>query len=188
MARNRNWPDSLRMADWILAHVGEETTHLKLQKLAFYCYGWALGKGLEPHFRTQVEFVAWKHGPVCREIYEEYKSFGPNPVKRQHKGIPHFSEELVALWTDVLTIYARLDPFAIRNQSHLERPWQLADWRSGERIPNEAIKAHFEAKLKSGKVTAPEYLVDRGSFSLDGIPLLTYPTLSALAEALRRAK
>jgi len=58
--------DSIAMSNYILKHYGP-MSHLKLQKLLFYCDAYHLA-----YFDKQLisdKFEAWVHGPVSRKIY-----------------------------------------------------------------------------------------------------------------------
>jgi uncharacterized phage-associated protein len=58
---------------------GMEITNLKLQKLLFLCHAFFLvenGKRL-----TRGHFLAWRFGPVHREVYEAFQSFGKDPIR-----------------------------------------------------------------------------------------------------------
>lgn len=46
-------------------------THLKLQKLLYFAQGFCLGINKKRLFDEVIE--AWRHGPVCPNIYHEYK-------------------------------------------------------------------------------------------------------------------
>jgi hypothetical protein len=86
-----------------------------------------------------------------------------------------------------------LQPWALREQSHLEAPWREAKLQDSDvgaprAIANAAIAKHFQAKLRSG-VTYPEYLVDAGVFKLDGLPFAPrFPDFFALAANVRNAR
>ncbi len=58
-----------------------EVTNLKLQKLLFLCHAFFLvekGKRL-----IRGHFLAWKWGPVNREAYDAFQSFGKNPIRAE---------------------------------------------------------------------------------------------------------
>lgn len=51
---------------------------LKLIKLVYLAYGWSIALD----YRLFDEpIVAWKHGPVIRSLYHEFKHFGAAPIK-----------------------------------------------------------------------------------------------------------
>lgn len=129
-----------------------------------------------------ISFEAWKHGPVNRDIYQEYKVHGGAPIAGAPLQVPVYSDKIQALFSAILKIYGRMDSFAIRNQSHLERPWIITP--QGQPISKEELRAHFKAKFQTGRVRAPEYSRDRGSFGLDGIPVPHYEDLFALSKVI----
>jgi len=51
---------------------------LKLQKLLFLCHAIYLVNNGRPLVRGS--FEAWKYGPVHREAYDAFKSFGAQPI------------------------------------------------------------------------------------------------------------
>ena len=62
--------DVLVLSDYIIKHYGP-MSHLKLQKLLFYCDAYHLA-----YFDTELisdKFEAWVHGPVCRKVYDSLK-------------------------------------------------------------------------------------------------------------------
>lgn len=58
--------------------VYEGITHLKLQKLLYYAQGISLGMFDKPIFSENIE--AWPHGPVVKEVYSVYNTFGRNNI------------------------------------------------------------------------------------------------------------
>jgi uncharacterized phage-associated protein len=58
------------LSGYILKYFGP-MSHLKLQKLLFYCQAYHLAYFKEPLFNE--DFEAWVHGPVCREVYNVLK-------------------------------------------------------------------------------------------------------------------
>lgn len=58
------------LSGYILKYFGP-MSHLKLQKLLFYCQAYHLAKFDEPLFNE--DFEAWVHGPVCRDVYDVLK-------------------------------------------------------------------------------------------------------------------
>ena len=62
--------DSVVCSDYILKHYGP-MSHLKLQKLIFYCDAYCLA-----YFDKELvtdQFEAWVHGPVSRKVYNSLK-------------------------------------------------------------------------------------------------------------------
>lgn len=62
--------DSIILSDYILKHYGP-MSHLKLQRLLFYCDAYHLA-----YFDKELitdKFEAWVHGPVSRKVYGSLK-------------------------------------------------------------------------------------------------------------------
>lgn len=171
---------------WILVHsAGRPVTHLKLQKLAFYCYGAASAHDKESAV-GDLRFEAWEHGPVNRAIYDEYRSFGSAAIDVP-RACREYPTQVTAILSDALTVYGSLDAWSLRQQSHLEEPWSDARRAHAAEIEPRAIKEHFRRKFCAGRVAYPEYVADTGSFKLDRIPVHGFDSLAELATAVRRS-
>ena len=62
--------DSLVLSDYILLNYGP-MSHLKLQKLLFYCDAYHLA-----YFNEELitdNFEAWVHGPVSKKVFDSFK-------------------------------------------------------------------------------------------------------------------
>jgi uncharacterized phage-associated protein len=57
---------------------GQRVSNLKLQKLLFLCHAFYLMENGRPLVRGS--FEAWQYGPVHREAYDAFKSFGAEPI------------------------------------------------------------------------------------------------------------
>ncbi len=57
---------------------GHDVSNLKLQKLLFLCHAFYLVDTGRPLVRGS--FEAWQYGPVHREAYDAFKSFGAKPI------------------------------------------------------------------------------------------------------------
>ena len=179
------------LAKWIRARLEyrrEDLTHLKLQKLAFYCYGAALAQGVESEVEP-IEFEAWAHGPVCPAIWSEYRAYKGNPIPwiTDESDVPHYTPPCEAALGDALAVYGLLDAWSLRQESHLEQPWVAASPHAGT-LSKAELRRHFVAKFASGAVEAPEYLLATSSAALDGIRLGTHRTLADLAQSVRRGR
>jgi uncharacterized phage-associated protein len=71
------------IADWLLIRSGG-MSHLKLQKMLFYCYGGLVGKGIP----VDGEFEAWKYGPVCREVWLRFKCYEDKTIPPPSVALP----------------------------------------------------------------------------------------------------
>lgn len=165
----------LDFAQSVLATAGSGTTHLKLQKLLFYCYGAARAHGEAVPF---IRFHNWKHGPVCVEVYEYFSSYGSSSLPQ-----PSGVSSLSGAARDAVRVYGALSAWQLRNESHLEAPW--VETSLGQEIPDESIVRHFTAKFRDS-IQAPQNLAGSWSLSADQLPALRASSLAKLADALGR--
>jgi uncharacterized phage-associated protein len=178
--------NAIKLGLWIRKNHAGALTHLKLQKLAFYCYGAALAFNRDDEVGSDINFQAWEHGPVNVDLWHDYKGFGAMPIPPSSESTPTYTSETEEILIDILSIYGRLDAWSLRNQSHLETPWYTASTRQPPAIDREELRTHFNQKYRS-TVRCPEYLLRASNFALDGIPLSEYPSLRELARSLRLA-
>ena len=95
----------------------------KIQKICYYAYSWYLtlyGEQLAPF-----QFEAWVHGPVSRELYHYYKSYGWSDIPQYH-GLVMVDNEMVAFARKIWTLYGSYSADELEQMSHKEYPWQVA--------------------------------------------------------------
>jgi uncharacterized phage-associated protein len=168
-----------KLADWILSQGLADCSHLKLQKLAFYCYGIVVA--LNPGSRAElgeITFHAWKHGPVNVDLYYRFRTEG-----LVAKSYPSYSLAVTSGLKDVLAVYGKLSAWELREQSHLEAPWR--ETSQSAVIENAHILEHFRNKFANGAVRAPEYVSGEWSLALDRIPTGAYASFGELAKTLQ---
>ncbi|MDR1881915.1 MAG: DUF4065 domain-containing protein [Prevotella sp.] len=129
--------DSTTLADYILKNHGP-MSHLKLQKLLFYCDAYHMA-----YFGKELitdEFEAWAHGPVSRAIYNSLKdksvlysdlSFsdkGMNP----DEGIKKLTSDQQTMLNEVLGELSTWTGAQLEAATHREYPWIEARKGYGE--------------------------------------------------------
>ncbi|MGM8361632.1 Panacea domain-containing protein [Flavobacterium sp. ARAG 55.4] len=138
------------LADFILQEYGS-MSHLKLQKLIYYCDAYHLA-----YFDNQLveqQFEAWVHGPVCREVYNNLKDTSLlysdisidlkgskyDPKNELTKIITSNQFELIKDVLDELTTWTGLE---LEDATHNELPWIEArkGFSPAERCTNEISK------------------------------------------------
>lgn len=181
--------NAAKLARWIRANAPyrkEALTHMKLQKLSFYCYGAALAFGRERDVGADIEFEAWEHGPVCRTVWREYRDFGGGAIPWvETEEAPEYPTEVTLRMRDALRVYGAMSAWSLRQESHLEAPW-LAHAKAADAIPTEELRAYFAKKFNGGAVQFPEYLLHASSARLDGIPVRGCTSLAELASIVSR--
>ena len=140
------------LADYILQKYGP-MSHLKLQKLLFYCEGYHLA-----YFDTNLlseDFEAWVHGPVCRQVYNNlrdssvlYTDLGfsgtYNPEAELQKIL---SSDQTQLLDDVLSVLSTWTGLELENSTHNELPWQEA--RKGFAPADKCVKIISKETMRS---------------------------------------
>ena len=124
----------------------QDITHLKLQKLIYYAQGFVLAFTHQSLFLESLE--AWRHGPVCRALYDKYKkwSYHSIPLKQSQislneiKIYPEIEEILQLIWQ----IFGTLSGPQLEEMTHAEMPWKTAI-KSGlnTTISNESLYNFF---------------------------------------------
>lgn len=117
------------LADYILKHHGP-MSHLKLQKLLYYCQAYHLAQfnGIP---LVNENFQAWVHGPVCVEVFHAlkdksllysdlgYVDEGEDPDVH----VKNLTEDQRELIDDVLESLAKWTGGQLESATHAEKPW-----------------------------------------------------------------
>lgn len=133
-----NQVSALNMADYILVQCGS-MSHLKLQKLLYYCEAYHLA--YTDRAVLHENFQAWVHGPVCVEVYHALKGnavlygdvsydgagSGSNPVSYIKDALASKQIEII---DDVLSSLSSWKDSELEASTHREFPWIEA--RSGK--------------------------------------------------------
>lgn len=140
-----------------------ELTHMKLQKLVYYTYGYYLAIYKKSLIRGGIRI--WQYGPVCKSLYKILCTRGNEPIKgiliKRGLSLPHFppffkkhkqceKEDLIInrIW-EVFGTYSDLQ---LSTMSHCKSsPWRTAldkGCRYGQRIPDKIIYEYFDGRLK----------------------------------------
>lgn len=120
--------DSYSLADFILKNYGP-MSHLKLQKLLFYCDAYHLA-----YFNEELisdKFEAWVHGPVSRKIYDRLKdrsklysdlSFDTSNSDPQveFNKLTSDQQDLISQILGELSTWSGLE---LESATHREKPW-----------------------------------------------------------------
>jgi uncharacterized phage-associated protein len=111
---------------YVANETGSYLSNLKLQKLLYYAQAWHLALYDVPLFEE--DFEAWIHGPVIPFLYEQYQTYGWQPLLKEVQK-PQFSEELQNFLEEVTDEYFILDALELEMMTHREAPW--IETRSG---------------------------------------------------------
>ena len=140
---------------------GVAVTPMKLQKLVYIAFGWALALYDLQLFTEQIQ--AWKHGPVIPSLFHEFKVYTNNPItgrsfELNHDGstwvssIPRSDREARGAISGTWRAYRHLSAASLRNRTHApDTPWRRvynSQGIPGTVIPPELIREHFVMKRK----------------------------------------
>ena len=126
-----------------------DVTPLKLQKLLYYCQGYALALTGKPLFPEPIE--AWKYGPVVACVYQEYKDFKDGRIPYEYITPPENVDEVTAsVARMVADEKGRLSGIVLAKATHKERPWRSTynDAYTNVPMPVELLRESFLEMLK----------------------------------------
>ncbi len=132
-------------------------TNKKIQKLVYYAQAWSLVINKRPIFDEKIE--AWVHGPAIKSLYDRYKEFSFNAIKKEPDSalINLITEEDRKILDQVWDVYGKYDSSYLEALTHSESPWQDAreglsvDEISENEITLESMKEFYSSKLKELK-------------------------------------
>lgn len=150
--------DSIVLSNYILKHHGP-MSHLKLQKLLFYCDAYHLA-----YFDVELikdKFEAWVHGPVCRRVYDNLKdkSILFSDIAYSDMGLDedrvfdNLASDQKDLLNDVFNLLCTWTARELEAATHQERPWIEAriGYAEGDKchveISKETTRIFYKADL-----------------------------------------
>jgi uncharacterized phage-associated protein len=121
--------------------------NLKLQKLLYYAQGFHLALFEQPLFDSPIE--AWRHGPVCPEVYHKYKNFGGSLISAPKDFQPSslFSQSLLEFLDEVYEVFGQFSAWKLRNLTHDEPPWVNNEINANE-ISVAEMADYFKTRVK----------------------------------------
>lgn len=137
---------------------------MKLIKLVYIGYGWVQAILDEALFEETIE--AWKHGPVIRSLYHEFKGFKHRAITTQsmqlddyeftefkkvtHPKISKDKDDILFVLKYAWDVYGRFTASSLRDLTHKDgTPWHKAykDGFKYQPIDTKDIKEHFAEKI-----------------------------------------
>ncbi len=147
-----------QIADYFILKVdrkaGDNMTHLKLQKLLYYAQAWHLAMHGKELFHNRLE--AWRHGPVCREIYARFRqlSWHPIPPTMMLTDPSLLPREVHDFLDEVWEVYGQFSATKLEELTHQEEPWLAARAEafphhpSDSRITREMMQEYYGSRIK----------------------------------------
>lgn len=132
--------------------VFEDLTHLKLQKLLYFAQGIYLAINHIPLFREDI--VAWQHGPVVKEVYNEFCKFKRDNIKLSAEEIGDIfnviqnDNNVISELEATFNNYSGYTAWHLREETHKPgTPWKNVVKEDGSGlqnvIPNDLIENYF---------------------------------------------
>lgn len=140
------------------AEAGDNVTHLKVQKLAYYAQAWHLAIMGSRLFDN--EFEAWVHGPVAQELFKRLQGNSWNPLLADHMiTVPtdELESETIGFLDEIWDVYGQYTAKALEDLTHQEAPWLEAREglspieRSSKAISDETIKTFYRGLLEQNE-------------------------------------
>jgi len=134
-------------------------SNMALNKIVYFLHCDYLMEQKQPLVGAKIE--AWKHGPVFRELYHEFKVWDDKPIKsRANKVDPHTGEVMIAkahfgseeakYISSLVERYIHFSAAQLRALSHIEgSPWHQVWDHSGRSNPGMKISDDLITKYYS---------------------------------------
>lgn len=137
------------VAAYVLKKQGS-MTHMKLQKLVYYCQAWSLVWDEAPMFSETIE--AWANGPVVPPLFRQLKGcFQVDLANLTTAGEVSMTAQQRETADSVLEFYGTYGSQWLSDLTHMERPWKDAreGMKTGERgskpITHAAMADYYSA-------------------------------------------
>lgn len=165
--------DARAIANFFLdrgAAIGCPVTIMSLLKILYFAHAWHLAKTDQP--LVGQPFEAWKHGPVSRVVYEQFKGLGSKPILDRAKIInvetatfepasyQNIDRVTAEFLENIFDYYSQYHPYRLSDLTHEEgSPWEIV-WTEATRkavpgmvISNDSIRAWFRANRSGAAKT-----------------------------------
>ena len=140
---------------------GRSLDPMGIEKLVYFAHGWHLAVFETPLVEQPVE--AWQYGPVIRDLYQSFKEFGTNWIKRlaTKDGVPprientEETKDTRALLNRVWSVYKNYSSIQLSNLTHLpDSPWTITREKGEAVIDNSLIEEYFQAQASQNAAIA----------------------------------
>jgi uncharacterized phage-associated protein len=148
--------------------MGRPITIMTLLKVLYFAHAWHLAKFDRPLIAQP--FSAWKYGPVCRVVYDQFKDYGSRYIDKKCVSFDvntndfsettlNFDQVTELFLENIFDYYSQFHPFRLSDLTHeTGGPWDMV-WKEAENraipgmiIKNELIKRWF--RLGGGETKA----------------------------------
>lgn len=125
---------------------GKEITQLKLQKLLYFTEAYYMATYNKSELFKE-QFYAWTYGPVCKEVYIEYKMYLSSPIPASEcENLPTFDNDVEESILMVCNVLGDLTSSQLIQLTHMQdSPWSKANSFKDERISKKDTREWFES-------------------------------------------
>ncbi|MCA6072295.1 MAG: DUF4065 domain-containing protein [Endomicrobium sp.] len=146
--------NALEIAKIILNYQNLESTlkisHLKLQKLLFYCQAYHLSILETPLFEENI--LAWDYGPVIHSVYKHYRKHDSSIIPfKKGTHLEHLKSSSIGVISSVMGAYSKFSAIELMGMTHSERPWQDAYASEDKIISQNHMKKYYKHFVSSKK-------------------------------------
>lgn len=139
-----------RILNYQLLDYTLEISHLKLQKLLFYCQAYHLSILGKPLFEDEI--LAWDYGPVVSSVYKNYKKHDSSIISVKKKlDSERISATSIGVISTVMGAYSKFSAIELMGMTHSERPWQEAYASEDKIISQDSMKKYYKQFLINEK-------------------------------------
>lgn len=127
------------VAKYILKKCGPMSTW-KLQKLCYYSQAWSLAWTGNQIFRE--DFQAWSNGPVCPELFQRHRGrfiVSLEDISKKNDNDLLLDVNQIETIDRIIEEYGSMEPYELREQTHVERPWKDARGELPDGEPSTAV-------------------------------------------------
>jgi uncharacterized phage-associated protein len=123
----------------------ELISHMKLQKLVYFCQGFFLALQSKSLFVEPIE--AWPHGPVCPKLYNTLKIYGSSPITAsidpEKINLGDREKSIISM---VYNAYGQYSASKLRKITHENGPWK--NTLSKTEITQDIMLEYFESLIE----------------------------------------
>ena len=119
-------------------YLGESLVKEQVQQL--------FSKGKEPLFEENI--VAWKYGPVVKDVYYKYNEYGNNNIPKEvlpKSFVKKFTSEQIFVMKMVFDYFKDCSAIGLMNKTHNEEPWKST--KRNSTISFDKISSFFKDKF-----------------------------------------
>ena len=123
---------------------GDGMTNMRLNKMLYFAQGHYFARTGNPLFND--DFEAWDYGPVVSSIYQQYRSYGKEPIFDidADYSIESFNSDELDVLLDVAREYDKYSTSELVNKTHTDgSPWAECIKSKTQEITKNQIKDYF---------------------------------------------